>query len=72
MACDICEARGTTLTELRQIYQTPEIKAICPSCEAIVNKKLTSIQGMTAKMTIGLLCEFMQRRRPRQQGAASE
>ncbi len=44
MACDICGKVGTSLTPLHGIYQTDDIKDICPDCEKIVNAQLSKIQ----------------------------
>lgn len=59
MACDICGKTGTYLTDLRDIYQTEDIKQMCPECGKIVNKQLGKIQSMTGKMQRSLLKNFM-------------
>ena len=65
MACDICGKTGTSLNSLREIYQTSDIKAICPDCEKVVNKQLNSIQSMTGRMGRVLLKRFMGERKER-------
>lgn len=60
MACDICGKTGTTLNDLRGIYQTEHIKAICPECEQVVNKKLSAIQIMLGLQQRDLLKRFLQ------------
>lgn len=59
MACDICGKKGTPLNDLRSVYQTPDIQAICNDCETDINKRLRSIQDMTTKMQCDLLKRFM-------------
>jgi hypothetical protein len=63
MACDICGKTGTPLSDLREIYQTDEIKVMCPDCEKVVNKQLRSIQDMTGRMQRALLKLFMGERK---------
>ena len=65
MACDICGKTGTPLSDLRGIYQTDDIKAICPDCEKVVNKQLDSIQSMTGRLQRALLKRFMGERKER-------
>ena len=65
MACDICGKTGTPLSDLREIYQTDEIKVMCPECEKIVNKQLCSIQSMTGRLQRALLKRFMGERKER-------
>lgn len=59
MACDICGKVGTTLTPLRDIYQTDDIKDICPDCEKIVNAQLNKIQASHGQAQRSLLKRFM-------------
>ena len=65
MACDICGKTGTPLSDLREIYQTDDIKAICHDCEKVVNKQLNSIQSMTGRLQRALLKRFMGERKER-------
>ena len=62
MACDICGKRGTVLADLRQIYQTDDIKSICPECETAVNGKLSALQKWTSTLIRRLLKLFMRER----------
>jgi len=65
MACDICGKTGTSLSDLREIYQTDDIKSICPDCEKVVNKQLNSIQSVTGRLQCVLLKRFMGERKER-------
>ena len=65
MACDICGKTGAPLSDLREIYQTDEIKVMCPDCETVVNKQLNSIQSMTGRLQRALLKRFMGERKER-------
>lgn len=62
MACDICGKIGTTLNDLRPIYQTEEIKSICPDCEEAVNGKLSALQKWSSTLIQRLLKLFMRER----------
>lgn len=59
MACDICGKTGTSLIDLLSIYETPEIKQICPKCESDVNTHLGKLKRMTNKMNRSWLKRFM-------------
>jgi hypothetical protein len=65
MACDICGKTGTPLSDLREIYQTDDIKSICHDCEKVVNKQLGSIQSMTGRLQRVLLKRFIGERKER-------
>jgi|ThiBiot_750_plan_1041556.scaffolds.fasta_scaffold107505_1 hypothetical protein len=65
MACDICGKTGTALYDLRETYQTDDIKVICQDCEKVVNKQLRSIQSMTARLQCALLKRFIGERKER-------
>lgn len=67
MACDICGKTGTPLGELINLYQTDDIKAICPDCEKVVNKQLRSIQAMTVRIQKALLRRFMAERKTKKE-----
>jgi hypothetical protein len=60
MACDICGKVGTSLTPLHDIYQTDDIKDICPDCEAIVNIQLNKIRDSHTQAQQSLLKRFME------------
>lgn len=60
MACDLCGKTGTHLTDLRDIYKSDSIQAICPDCEATINKQLRKIQNVTTDIQISLFKRFMQ------------
>lgn len=62
MACDICGKRGTPLNDLRSIYQTDDIKSICPECEKVVNGKLSALQKWTSTLIRRLLKLFIRER----------
>lgn len=63
MACDICGKTGTTLADLRESYQTADIKAICPECESIVNNKREKLLTVVLNMLSVLLKRFMVEKR---------
>lgn len=65
MACDICSKTGTALVDLRDIYKTEKIQAICPECEKAVNDHLSKLQGWTSTLLCRLLKKFMQVRAAR-------
>jgi len=71
MACDICGKTGTPLADLLESYQTDDIKAICPECESIVNKKRGKLQSMVFNMLAVLLKRFMVEKRAKHQGESS-
>jgi hypothetical protein len=60
MACDICGKTGTNLVDLLDAYQTADIKAICPACEKIVNRKNGKLLSMVLNMKQDLMKRFMQ------------
>lgn len=55
MACDICGKPSTSLTTLRDIYQTATIKMVCPSCESRVDKELDRIRARQPKELIAFM-----------------
>ena len=59
MACDACGKTGTSLSDLRSIYQTDEVKVVCPDCEKIINKQLGKLQTATSNIQISLLKRFV-------------
>lgn len=63
MACDICGKTGTPLNDLRNIYQTEDIKVLCPTCESIVNKKHEQIRKWAFEILARLLKQFMRVRK---------
>jgi hypothetical protein len=68
MACDICGKKGTTLNDLLSAYQTENIKAICPDCEIVVNRKNGKLLEMVLKIKSTLMRRFINERK--QQAAA--
>ncbi len=64
MACDICGKTGTRLEDLLSIYQTDDIKQICPECGKDVNKQLDKIKKLTSGLTRTFLKRFMKIKRP--------
>lgn len=69
MACDICNRRGTQLTNLRECFATKDIHAICPDCERAVNQHLSKLDSMWVRMRTALLNRFMSERAAQKQGA---
>lgn len=63
MACDICCKTGTTLADLLAVYQTPDIKSICPDCETIVNQKHRSLLHMVLRIKSALMKRFLSERK---------
>lgn len=68
MACDICGKNGTQLVDLLGQYQTDDIKAICPECESIVNKKNSSLLSMVLNIKQVLLKRFLAERKEQFRG----
>lgn len=59
MACDICGKTGARLNDLRDAYQTDDIKSICPECEKIVNKKHDELLDFALNMKRSLFQRFL-------------
>jgi hypothetical protein len=59
MACDTCGKVGTDFNDLREIYQTSEVKSICPDCEKVINKQLGKLQAAASNIQINLLKRFI-------------
>lgn len=59
MACDICGKTGTSLNNLRDCFQTKDIKSICRDCENIVNPTRDKIWMMANQMHMTLLQRFI-------------
>ena len=59
MACDLCGKTGTHLTDLRDIYKSDSIQAVCPECEKIINKQLRKIQSTVVDIQISLFKRFL-------------
>lgn len=53
MACDICGNNTKPLEPLREIYQTAEVKQVCPDCTKVLNKELRKIQDVTTAIHVG-------------------
>lgn len=45
MACDLCGAKGTTLSDLVPKYRTDEVRQICPACERMANNQIWKIRA---------------------------
>lgn len=69
MACDICSKNEKTLVDLRQEYQTENVKQICPECEKTINDHLWKIRAVTTKMNQSLLKRFMEAMKARLMGS---
>lgn len=63
MACDICGKTGTHLVDLLDAYQTSDIKAICPACEKVVNRKNGKLLTMVLNIKSDLMKRFIQETR---------
>ena len=57
--CDICHKRSPYVHELLNIYKTDEIEDVCDDCNKIINKQLSKIKSVTAKITIDLFKNYM-------------
>ena len=53
MACDICKNNTKSLVDLREIYQSDEVKQVCPDCEKVLNTELNKIQVAAGKIQRG-------------------
>jgi hypothetical protein len=75
MACDVCGKTGKPTTNLRDIYQTPEIQVVCDDCGSIIDNQLRKLQTMTGRIQRALLRRFMADRKhgkPHEPPAARE
>jgi len=63
MACDICNAKGTSLVDLRDSFQTDQIKSMCPECEKVVNKKCRELNTWAHRISTALTIRFMEERK---------
>ena len=59
MACDLCGKTGTYLRDVLNIYKSDSIQAVCPDCEATINKQLRKIREVTTDIQIGLFKRFL-------------
>jgi len=55
MTCDICKCNTKSLTDLQEIYQSAEVKQVCPDCEKVLDKELRKIQSAVTNIQIGWL-----------------
>ena len=53
MACDICKNNTKSLFDLREIYQTEEVRQVCPDCNKVLDKELSKIQSAVANIQCG-------------------
>ena len=53
MACDICKNNTKSLVDLREIYQSEEVRQVCPDCEKVLNVELSKIQVAAGKIQRG-------------------
>ena len=53
MACDICKNNTKSLVDLREIYQTEEVRQVCPDCNKVLDKELSKIQSAVSNIQIG-------------------
>ena len=59
ITCDICNEHPSAIVDLKQQYQTEDIKQICPSCEKVINKQLGKMHQLAAEMNQSLIKRFM-------------
>lgn len=53
MACDICKNNTKSLVDLREIYQTEEVRQVCPDCNKVLDKELSKIQSAVVNIQCG-------------------
>ncbi len=58
MACDICGKVTPELTELRDIYKTKDVAAVCAACLDKINKRKNFLMF---KLTTRLLKKYIRR-----------
>jgi len=46
--CDICGDENVYVTDIRKMYRTKYIKAVCPACLKIIDKRLDHIRSLLA------------------------
>lgn len=63
MSCDICGSKDKPLEALRDIYQTDDIKSVCPDCLTIANKELAKLNSWTYRVRNVLLKRVLAQRR---------
>lgn len=58
MSCDLCgKVTSEPLNNIRDSYQTDQVKAVCNDCEGLLNKHLYKVR----EKTHGLLCALMRK-----------
>jgi len=63
MSCDICGENKLPVTTLREIYQTDEIKQVCPKCETEVNDHLWKLKNCDSTWIQRMLKKWMEKRK---------
>lgn len=63
MACDVCGKVRTSLTDLREEFQTDDIKAVCPDCENAINNQHRKITVAVLKIRTDWLRRFIRNRK---------
>jgi lipoate-protein ligase B len=63
MACDICGKTGTQLCNLRESYQTQDVKQVCEDCREDLDKQLSRIKGVTTNIVIDWMKRFITNRK---------
>jgi hypothetical protein len=63
MACDLCGAKGTQLSDLLDGYKTSDIQAVCPTCVTELNGKLWKIRAVIDGSMRTMLKRWMGERR---------
>ena len=58
--CDICGEEKVSVHDLRQAYCTEDINRACDSCLSKLNKQLDKIRGVTGKILVTWMKDFIQ------------
>ena len=55
--CDVCGRDDDYVHDVREMYQTEEIKVVCDKCKKIMDKRLDQIRSLLADVR----CEWFKR-----------
>ena len=70
MACDVCGSVGTPLEDLRECYQTKDVRQVCPTCASVLNKHLDKLRTVTSGLLTSWFSRFIAMRRRSALGSA--
>lgn len=66
--CDLCGAENTYLADLRDSYQTEDMKHVCSDCDNMLNKKSRKISSITLDIKRSAMKRFMANMRTKLRG----